>query len=70
LTYDRAEGRWKALQASDIYEQRAYLTEVYRNALAREVRSLSYEIKDLASLHIHQTKAGGYDPALMGRNSD
>ncbi len=46
LTYDGAEGRWKALQASDIYEQRAYLTEVYRNALAREVRSLGYEIDD------------------------
>ena len=26
LTYDGVEGRWKALQASDIYEQRAYLT--------------------------------------------
>jgi len=46
LTYDGAEGRWKALQASDIYEQRAYLTEVYRNALAREVWSLGYEIED------------------------
>ena len=46
LTYDGAEARWKALQASDIYEQRAYLTEVYRNALAREVRSLGYEIED------------------------
>ena len=46
LTYDGAEGRWKALQASEIYEHRAYLTEVYRNALAREVRSLGYEIED------------------------
>jgi conjugative relaxase-like TrwC/TraI family protein len=45
LTYDGAEGRWKALQASGIYERRAYLTEVYRNALAREVRSLGYEIE-------------------------
>lgn len=45
LTYDGVEGRWKALQASDIYESRAYLTEVYRNALAREVRSLGYEIE-------------------------
>lgn len=44
LTWDGTEGRWKALQASDIYERRAYLTEVYRNALAREVRSLGYEI--------------------------
>jgi conjugative relaxase-like TrwC/TraI family protein len=49
LTYDGAEGRWKALQASDIYEQRAYLTEVYRNALAREVRYLGYEVEDRRS---------------------
>jgi conjugative relaxase-like TrwC/TraI family protein len=45
LTYDGFEGRWKALQASGLYERRAYLTEVYRNALAREVRSLGYEIE-------------------------
>jgi conjugative relaxase-like TrwC/TraI family protein len=45
LTFDAAEDRWKALQASDIYERRAYLTEVYRNALAREVRALGYEIE-------------------------
>ena len=32
------------MQASGLYERRAYLTEVYRNALAREVRSLGYEI--------------------------
>jgi TrwC relaxase len=46
LTYDSAEGRWKALQASDIYEQRAYLTEVYRNALARSVNELGYQTVD------------------------
>ena len=45
LTFDGTEGRWKALQASEIYERRAYLTEVYRNALAREVRTLGYEIE-------------------------
>lgn len=45
LTYDGMEGRWKALQASALYERRAYLTEVYRNALANEVRSLGYEIE-------------------------
>src|SRR3984957_17143708 len=44
LTYDGTEGRWKALQASDIYSQRAYLTEVYRNTLAHEVRALGYYI--------------------------
>jgi conjugative relaxase-like TrwC/TraI family protein len=45
LTYDGTEGGWKALQASEIYERRAYLSEVYRNALAREVRALGYEIE-------------------------
>ena len=45
LTYDGVEGRWKALQASGLYERRAYLTEVYRNALAREVRGQGYEIE-------------------------
>jgi conjugative relaxase-like TrwC/TraI family protein len=44
LTYDGVEGRWKALQASDLYQRRAYLTEVYRNSLVHEVRSLGYEI--------------------------
>lgn len=46
LTYDGTEGRWKALQASGIYQRSAYLTEVYRNALAREVRTLGYEIEN------------------------
>src|SRR5207248_1622338 len=46
MTWDGAEGRWKALQASDIYERRAYLTEVYRNALAREVCGLGYDIEN------------------------
>src|SRR5207247_3245059 len=46
LTYDGAEGRWKALQAWGIYERRSYITEVYRNALAREVRQLGYEIEN------------------------
>jgi conjugative relaxase-like TrwC/TraI family protein len=46
LTYDGAEGRWKALQASGIYKRRAYFTEVYRHALAREVRFLGYEVEN------------------------
>jgi conjugative relaxase-like TrwC/TraI family protein len=46
LTFDGAEGRWKALQASGIYERRKYLTEVYRNALAREVRELGYGVEN------------------------
>jgi conjugative relaxase-like TrwC/TraI family protein len=46
LTYDGVEGRWKALQASGIYERRAYVTEVYRNSLALQVRSLGYNIEN------------------------
>ena len=46
MTYDGTEGRWKALQASDIYERRAYLSEVYRNALARRVTELGYRIEN------------------------
>jgi conjugative relaxase-like TrwC/TraI family protein len=46
LSYDGVEGRWKALQASGMYERRAYITEVYRNELAREVRRLGYEIEN------------------------
>ena len=45
LSYDGVEGRWKALQASGMYDRRAYITEVFRNELAREVRGLGYEIE-------------------------
>ena len=45
MTYDGEEGRWKALQSTGIYERCAYLTEVYRNALAREVIALGYEVE-------------------------
>jgi len=46
LTYDGAEGKWKVLNAIQIYAQREYLTEVYRNAAARGVTSLGYQIED------------------------
>src|SRR5260370_39568068 len=46
LTFHGTEGRWKALQASGLYERRSYLTEVYRNTLAREVRALGYELEN------------------------
>ena len=49
LSYDGVEGRWKALQASGVYERRAYITEVYRNELAREVCGLGYEIENQRS---------------------
>jgi conjugative relaxase-like TrwC/TraI family protein len=46
LTFDGAEGKWKALQASAIYEHRDYLTEVYRNRAAKYAASLGYQIED------------------------
>src|SRR5215472_7225909 len=46
LTWDGTEGRWKALQAYALYERRAYLTEVYRNHLAHQIRALGYELED------------------------
>ena len=56
LTYDGVEARWKALNAFDIYQRREYLTEVYRNALAREVTRLGYRIED----HSKQGKDNGF----------
>jgi conjugative relaxase-like TrwC/TraI family protein len=56
LTFDGAEGRWKALATYDIYQQREYLTEVYRNALAREVTTLGYQIED----HMKHGKDNGF----------
>jgi hypothetical protein len=40
------EGKWKALAPYQIYQQREYLSEVYRNALAREVTTLGYRIEN------------------------
>jgi len=57
LTYDGVEGRWKALQASAVYEGRGYLTEVYRNALARSVREYGYEIVD----RFHNGRERGFE---------
>ncbi len=58
LTYDGAEAKWKALQASGIYERRAYLTEVYRNALAAQVLHLGYEID---SRRDHRGRDNGFE---------
>ncbi len=46
LTFHAAEQEWKALNAIQIYAQREYLTEVYRNAAARVVTSYGYQIED------------------------
>lgn len=42
---DSKGGRLLALESSNIFERTKYLTEVYRNALAREVQRLGYQIE-------------------------
>jgi conjugative relaxase-like TrwC/TraI family protein len=46
LSFDEATDKWKSLDARGFYERRAYLTEVYRNVLAREVMNLGHEIEN------------------------
>ena len=45
LTHDDVEKRWKALQAGEIFRVSKYLTEVYRNAMARGALECGYEIE-------------------------
>lgn len=56
---DSKGGRLLALESSNIFERTKYLTEVYRNALAREVRQLGYQI---------DRRANGFE--LAGISSD
>lgn len=46
LTYDPVEKRTKALDAYQIFMGTKFLSEVYRNALAKEVRALGYDIEE------------------------
>lgn len=60
-----ASGRLLALESSAIFENTRYLTEVYRHALAREVRQLGYEIER----HTHGFELAGMPPELLERFS-
>ena len=44
-TWNAERQRWMALEAREIYEQTKYLTELYRNELAKEVGRLGYAIE-------------------------
>jgi conjugative relaxase-like TrwC/TraI family protein len=44
-TWNEEQQRWMALEARELYEQTKYLTEIYRNELAKEVGRLGYEIE-------------------------
>src|SRR5580658_9422212 len=46
LSHDEATGQWKSLHSPTLYERRGYLTEVYRNSLARRCIELGYELEN------------------------
>jgi conjugative relaxase-like TrwC/TraI family protein len=46
LSHDAATGQWKAPHSPTLYERRGYLTEVYRNSLARRCIELGYELEN------------------------
>jgi conjugative relaxase-like TrwC/TraI family protein len=71
LTFDGAENRWKALQASPIYERCAYLTEVYRNSLARQSWDLGYEIESATNSkgRVLGFEISGVSPRLIEKYS-
>jgi conjugative relaxase-like TrwC/TraI family protein len=64
-TWDATENRWKALQVHEMYERSAFVTEVYRNELARRVKALGYEIREAK----HGFEIVGVTPEILERFS-
>ncbi|MBS0164017.1 MAG: relaxase domain-containing protein [Nitrospira sp.] len=62
---DSNGGRLLALESSNIFERTKYLTEVYRNALAREVQRLGYQIERRS----YGFELAGVPPELLERFS-
>ena len=60
-----SSSRLLALESSNIFERARYLTEVYRNALAREVQKLGYEVQRRE----HGFELAGISPSLLERFS-
>ncbi len=58
-------GQLLALESSNIFERTKYLTEVYRNALAREIQQLGYQIERRP----HGFELAGVSPELLERFS-
>ncbi|MEO6246934.1 MAG: MobF family relaxase, partial [Opitutaceae bacterium] len=76
-----SSSRLLALESSPIFERARYLTEVYRNALAREVRRLGYAIErrehgfELAGISSNllerfSKRAAERDRAITGREAE
>lgn len=62
---DSTGGRLLALESSNIFERTKYLTEVYRNALARKVQQLGYQIER----RTNGFELAGLSPDLLERFS-
>jgi conjugative relaxase-like TrwC/TraI family protein len=65
VTWDAEKARMVALETADIFEHTKYLSEVYRNHLAAEVRALGYEIQKAE----HGFELAGMPAALLERFS-
>ena len=65
VVQSHSNSRLLALESSNIFERTRYLTEVYRNALAREVRHLGYAIERRE----HGFELAGISPNLLERFS-
>ena len=48
-TYDPVEKAWRALEPEEMFAQSRYLTEVYRNALAKRITALGYQLRTTAN---------------------
>ncbi len=64
-TWNAERQRWMALEAREIYERTKYLTEVYRNELAKEVGRLGYAIESRK----HGWEIAGVSDELLERYS-
>src|ERR1017187_6920687 len=64
-TWDKKEGRWKALQTGDMFGAINYGTEVYRNELAKRLHQIGYVTRRTGSAF----EIEGVDPKLIERFS-
>jgi conjugative relaxase-like TrwC/TraI family protein len=64
-TWDKKEGRWKALQTGDMFGAINYGTEVYRNELAKRLHQIGYVTRRTRSAF----EIDGVDPKLIERFS-
>lgn len=64
-TFDPVEGRWKALQTSDMFAAIRYATAVYRNELAKRLHALGYGTRQTA----HGFEIEGVKPDIIERFS-